>query len=66
MPKRHINSDKWDQHLYQPEEGLFCQTLETIKRRHDKIVRHTVKRTYFDSGEYMDSELTEIICDATK
>ena len=63
--KRHINSDHWDTKLDQADGEIKTQRLETIRVKDGKVVRHTVTRQFFPSGEYVDSEVTEIIC-ATK
>ncbi len=64
--KRHINSDHWDKYLDQADGEIKTQKLETIRLRNGKVIRHTVTRQFFPSGEYIDSELSEIICSASK
>ena len=59
--KRHINSSHWDTKLDQPDGKIKTQRLETISVVDGKVIRETVTRTFFDSGEYMDSESSEII-----
>ena len=63
--KRHMNSDHWDTKLDQPDGEIKTQRLETIRVKDGKVIRHTVTRQFFPSGEYSDSENSEIIC-ATK
>ena len=60
--KRHINSDHWDTKLDQPDGKIKTQRLETISVVDGRVTRETVTRTYFNNGEYMDSESVEIIC----
>jgi hypothetical protein len=60
--KRHINSDKWDEKLNQPDGKIKAQKLETIFVDGEQVKRETVTRTFFKNGEYVDSETIEIIC----
>ena len=62
--KRHINSDHWDTKLDQPDGHIKSQKLETITVKNGKVIRETVKRQFFSNGDYMDSESSEVICDA--
>ncbi len=64
--KRHMNSDHWDKKLDQADGEIKTQRLETIRVKDGKVIRHTVTRQFFPSGEYTDSEVSEIISSATK
>ncbi len=64
--KKHINSEHWDTVLSQPDGSIKTQKLETITVKNGKVIRETVKRQFFANGEYMDSESTEVICDAAE
>lgn len=64
--KRHMNSDHWDTKLNQPDGKIKTQRLETIYVEGGQVKRDTVTRTFFNNGEYTDSESCEIICNATK
>jgi hypothetical protein len=64
--KRHINSDHWDTKLDQPDGHIKSQRLETISVVNGKLRRETVVRSFFANGDYMDSESSEVICDAAE
>lgn len=64
--KRHINSDHWDTKLDQPDGNIKTQRLETITVKRGKVYRETVVRNFFANGDYMDSESSEVICDAAE
>jgi|13_taG_2_1085334.scaffolds.fasta_scaffold32769_2 hypothetical protein len=64
--KRHINSDHWDTKLDQPDGKIKTQRLETISVVDGKLRRETVVRLFFANGDYMDSESSEVICDAAE
>jgi len=61
-----MNSDHWDTKLNQPDGKIKTQRLETIYVEGGQVKRDTVTRTFFNNGEYTDSESCEIICNATK
>jgi len=63
--KKHINDAQNNLHLDQPREGLKRQEFHSFEIKDGSLRKETIVRTFFNNGEYIDSNSSETIC-ATK
>jgi len=61
-----MSSKEHDAYMSQPRTGLKRQEMTTLHIQNGNLRKTTVTRVFFNNGEYLDSESTETICNATE
>ena len=64
--KKHINDGENNKHLDQYRDGLKRQEFHSFYIKDGSLRKETITRVYFSNGEYVDSNSTETICNASK
>lgn len=63
--KKHINDAENNKHLDQHRDGLKRQEFHSFEIKDGSLRKETIVRTYFSNGEYIDSNSSETICNAS-
>ena len=63
--KKHINDAENNRHLEQHRDGLKRQEFHSFEVKGGMLRKETIIRTFLSNGEYIDSNSSETICNAT-